>query len=138
MRRPGRVAVSAATFMIVLGLPFLRVDFTSLDAKVLPAGNEVRVVSDALEHDFPPHRTTPAYVVAQTSSRAELANYRARIERLPGAAAVSPARPLDRGVSRIDVVERGGELADSSQQLVTDLRALDPQFETLVGGRTAE
>jgi uncharacterized membrane protein YdfJ with MMPL/SSD domain len=138
MRRPGRVAIAAATFMIVLGLPFLRVDFTSLDAKVLPAGNEVRAVSDALNRDFPPHRTTPAYVVAQTSSRAQLDRYRARIERLPGAAAVSPARPLDRGVSRIDVVSKGDELAQPSKDLVRDVRALDPGFRTLVGGRTAE
>jgi uncharacterized membrane protein YdfJ with MMPL/SSD domain len=138
MRRPGRVAVAAATLMIVLGLPFLRVAFTSVDASVLPPDNEARVVSNALERDFPPNRTTPIYVVAETTSRADLDGYRAQLERLPGAAAVSPPRPLARDVARIDVVSRGGELADSSKQLVDDIRAVDPSFDTLVGGRTAE
>jgi RND superfamily putative drug exporter len=138
MRRPGRIALASATLMIVLGLPFLRVEFTSVDARVLPANSEVRKVSDALDRDFPPRRTTPAYVVAETTSRAELDDYRARIERLPGAEAVSPPRPLGRDVSRIDIVSRGGELADGSQQLVRDVRGLDPAFGTLVGGRTAE
>jgi RND superfamily putative drug exporter len=138
MRRPGRVAVAAATFMIALGLPFLGVKFTSVDERVLPPDNEARVVSTQLAQDFPPNRTTPVYVVAETSSRAELDGYAKRIERLPGAAAVSPPRPLARDVARIDVVSRGGQLSDSSQQLVSDIRALDPEFDTLVGGRTAE
>ena len=138
MRRPGRIAVASATLMIVLGLPFLRVDFTSVDARVLPADSEIRAVDDALKQDFPPNRTTPAYVVADTSSRAELREYSERIERLPAVAAVAQPRPLTRDVSRIDVVSRAGELDDRSQELVRDIRELDPEFEALVGGRTAE
>jgi RND superfamily putative drug exporter len=138
MRRPGRVAAAAATLMIVLGLPFLRVNFTSVDASVLPPSNEARVVSDVLNRDFPANRTTPVYVVAETSSSTELNRYRVQLERLPDAAAVSPARPLGRGVARIDIVSRGGELANPSKRLVADVRAVDPSFHTLVGGRTAE
>ena len=138
MRRPGRIAIAAATLMIVLGLPFLRVDFTTVDTRVLPADSEIRMVEHALERDFPPNRTTPVYVVAESRDRAALADYRAQVQRLPGAAAVSPARPLGDGVARIDVVSRGAELDDRSQQLVEDIRALDPPFETLAGGRTAE
>ena len=138
MRRPGRIAILSATLMIVLGLPFLRAEFTSVDVRVLPAESEVRVVANALERDFPPNRTTPAYVVAETTSRAELADYRAQIQKLPDAAAASPAQPLGRDVSRIDVVSRSGELADGSQSLVADIRAIDAPFDTRVGGRTAE
>jgi RND superfamily putative drug exporter len=138
MRRPGRIAVASAALMIVLGLPFLRVQFTSVDASVLPNGNQVRGVSQALERDFPPNRTTPAYVIVQTTSRAKLDDYARQIERLPGAAAVAPPRPLGRDIARIDVVARGGELDDRTQQLVRDIRSLDPRFGTLVGGRTAE
>jgi uncharacterized membrane protein YdfJ with MMPL/SSD domain len=138
MRRPGRVAIAAGTVMIVLGLPFLRVDFTALSAKVLPADTEIRMVDSALERDFPPNRSTPVYVVAETTDRADLAAYRARLARLPDAVAVSPARPLSGEVSRIDVVSRGNEVSDRSQNLVKDVRGLDPSFQTLVGGRTAE
>ncbi len=51
---------------------------------------------------------------------------------------MSPARPLGKDVSRVDVVSKGDELSDESQQLVRDLRALDPAFGTLTGGRAAE
>ena len=138
MRRPGRIAVAAATFMIVLGLPFLRVDFTSVDARVLPADSKARMVSDALERDFPPNRTTPVYVIAEAGAGAELDRYVARVERLPDSAAVREPQPVADGLTRIDVISRGGELDDSSQQLVRDMRAIDPGFETLVGGQAAE
>jgi uncharacterized membrane protein YdfJ with MMPL/SSD domain len=138
MRRPGRIAVASAALMVVLGLPFLRVEFTSVDAKVLPHSNEARMVSERLDRDFPANRTTPVYVIAETTSRVELDDYTARIERLPGAVAVAPPRPLSRDVSRIDVVSRTGELDGGSQQLVRDIRSMDPRFDALVGGRTAE
>jgi RND superfamily putative drug exporter len=138
MRRPGRIAAASATLMIVLGLPFLRVDFTSVDARVLPADSEARMVSDALERDFPPNRTTPVFIVAEGADRADLERYTASIERLPGAAAVQQPRPVSDDVARIDVVSRGAELDDSSQELVHDIRGLDPGFDTLVGGQAAE
>ena len=138
MRRPGRIAAASATLMIVLGLPFLRVDFTSVDARVLPPDSEARMVSKALERDFPPNRTTPVFVVAKTTERAELDRYIARIERLPDTAAAQPPRTAGDGATRIDVISRAGELDDASQQLVEDVRAIDPGFDTLVGGQAAE
>ena len=138
MRRPGRIAIASAALMIVLGLPFLRAGWTSVNAEVLPAGSEPRIVQQALERDFAPNRTTPAYVVAATSSRAELERYAKRVERLPDAAAASPPQRVADGVSRINVISRGDELSAESERLLTDLRALDAPFRTLVGGRTAE
>jgi uncharacterized membrane protein YdfJ with MMPL/SSD domain len=138
MRRPGRIAIASAALMIVLGLPFLRVEFTSVDARVLPAASEPRMVSEALERDFPPNRTTPVTVVAETTSRAELDGYVRQIARLPGAESVAQPRPVGRDVARIDVVSRGDELDDASQRLVRDIRAVDPGFGTLVGGGTAQ
>ena len=138
MRRPGRIAIASAALMIVLGLPFLRVDFTSVDARVLPADNEARIVADALERDFPPNRTTPVLVVAETGDRGAVARYTADLERLPGAAAVQEPRTVADGLTRINVISRAGELDDRSQQLVRDVRGLDPGFDTLVGGQAAE
>jgi RND superfamily putative drug exporter len=42
-----------------------------------------------------------------------------------------------RDVSRIDIVSRGGELSKSSQQLVHDIRGIDPGFQARVGGQAA-
>ena len=36
MRRPGPIAVATAVLLIVLGLPFTRIEFTGVDASVLP------------------------------------------------------------------------------------------------------
>jgi RND superfamily putative drug exporter len=138
MRRPGRIAVVAAALMIVMGLPFLRAEWTSVNASVLPPTSEPRIVQEALERDFPPNRTTPAYVVAETSSRKQLARYAAQVERLPDAAAVTPPRRIGDGAARIDVISRGDELSADNERLVAGLRGLDPPFQTLVGGRTAE
>jgi RND superfamily putative drug exporter len=138
MRRPGRIALASATVMIVLGLPFLRVEWTSVSTDVLPQDAAPRIVQETLERDFAPNRTTPSYVVVEGASRGDLQRYVARVERLPDAAAVTPPRPLGDGVARIDVVSRGGELSDASQSLVDDVRGIDPGFETFVGGRTAE
>jgi RND superfamily putative drug exporter len=51
---------------------------------------------------------------------------------------VQQPRQVADGVTRIDVISRGGELDDASQTLVQDMRALDPGFEALVGGQAAE
>jgi RND superfamily putative drug exporter len=114
MRRPGAIAAATAALLIVLGLPFLRIEFTGVDATVLPTDRSARVVEDALRTEFPPDRSSPIY----------------------GAASVSPPQAAD-GLWRIDVVTRAPELADSTKQLVRDIRAVPAPFDTLVGGGTA-
>src|SRR5918996_383216 len=42
MRRPLRIALISATALIVAGLPFLRLEFTSVDAQVLPESASAR------------------------------------------------------------------------------------------------
>src|SRR5215212_7458234 len=59
MRFPGRIAAITATFLIVLGIPFLGIDFTSVDAQVLPESASARQVDDVLRSEFPPYRDTP-------------------------------------------------------------------------------
>ena len=54
MRRPVPFAAASAALMIPLGLPFLGIKFTGVDATVLPASH-ARVVDEALPTDFPPN-----------------------------------------------------------------------------------
>ena len=63
MRRPIVIAVSSAAFLIALGIPFLGIKFTSVDAQVLPETASARQVDDTLRADFPPFRDTPIRVV---------------------------------------------------------------------------
>jgi uncharacterized membrane protein YdfJ with MMPL/SSD domain len=138
MRRPAPVAGAAAVALIVLGLPFLRIEFTGVDASVLPQERSARVVDDVLRADFPPGPTTPVLVAvrAGASERAAVREYAERLQDLPGAASVSPPQRA-RGLWRIDVVPRGAELSEGAKQLVRDVRATEAPFAVQVGGGTA-
>ncbi|MDQ6749935.1 MAG: MMPL family transporter [Actinomycetota bacterium] len=139
MRRPGAIAVAAATLLVVLGLPFLRVTFTGVDASVLPKSASARQVSDSLAADFPPHRSTPlsVAVAAPRDAGAQVARYAARLRVLPGAAAVSPAQPLDANTWRIEVLSRADSLAPESKQLVSDIRDVRAGLHGRVDGQSA-
>jgi uncharacterized membrane protein YdfJ with MMPL/SSD domain len=89
------------------------------------------VVQDALDSEFPPGRTVPIYVAAQTDDATAVRRW---AENLPGT--VSPPQQAD-GLWRIDVVTEADSLSDEAQQLVRDIRAQDAPFDFRVGGGTA-
>jgi RND superfamily putative drug exporter len=132
MRRPGRVALAAATLLIVLGLPFAGVKFTGVDAGVLPPSQSARVVHDGLPKD----EGSPAFVVLR-GGEAEVTAYAQRLRALPGAAEVQPPQPA-RGLWRIDVVPEAGALDQRSKDLIAAIRAVPAPSPVLVGGQTAE
>jgi uncharacterized membrane protein YdfJ with MMPL/SSD domain len=134
MRRPGRIAVAAATFLIVLGLPFFGIRFTSVDAQVLPEAASARQVDDVLRAEFPPYRDSPVTLAVRGDEPAAQATAAAAAD-TPGAAAVTPPRRLEGDNWVIDVISRAPPLDDRSQDLVRDLRALDGGV--LVTGATA-
>jgi RND superfamily putative drug exporter len=137
LRRPARVAVLSAAALIALGLPFLGVRFTSVDATVLPEDEPARIVDSALKRDFPAGRTTPIVVAAHTPEGPDADRFARDLRAVPGVAAVAPPRPAGDGLTRIDVFTAAADLSEASQSLVRRLRALDPPFYAGVGGRTA-
>jgi len=137
MRRPGTVAVGAATLLIALGTPFLGIKLTAIDASVLPPSASARQVDDALKREFDVRRTTPITLVARTAPGPELDRYLDRVRAVPGVLEVSRSRPAGEGLTVVDVVPAAGALSDSSQQAVRDVRALDPPFGVLSRGSTA-
>jgi uncharacterized membrane protein YdfJ with MMPL/SSD domain len=137
MRRPAPIAITSAAVLVVLGLPFLGIKFISIDASVLPHSASARQVDVALKRDFPPGRTSPVYVAAETPTGARAAAYAKRLERLPGVDSVGPPQPAGRGVTVLNVYPGAGLLSDRSQDAVRDIRALGPPFTALAGGETA-
>jgi uncharacterized membrane protein YdfJ with MMPL/SSD domain len=136
MRRPGPIAVVAAVLLIALGLPFLRIQFTGVDASVLPRDRSARVMQDALDTEFPPGRTAPVYAVARAPDAAAVREYARRLSEVPGVAAVAaPQRFGD--LWRVDVVGRAHGLSPPAKQLVRDVRDVPAPFEVQVGGGTA-
>jgi uncharacterized membrane protein YdfJ with MMPL/SSD domain len=134
MRAPGRIAIAAATLLIVLGIPFFRLNFTSVDAQVLPESASARQVDDTLRAEFPPYRDTPV-TLAVSGGPAQAKRVAAAAARVPGAAAVAPPTQLAHGISAVDVYSSAPPLDDRSQDLVRDLRALPGG--ALVTGATA-
>jgi uncharacterized membrane protein YdfJ with MMPL/SSD domain len=138
MRRPVPIAAGAATLLIVLGIPFLGVKFTGVDASVLPREQSARVVDDALRTEFPPSRTSPIYVAARggPGDRAEIERYAQRLGALPGIVVAPRVQQAD-GLYRIDLVGRGPALDQQAKELVRDVRAVDAPVPVRVGGQTA-
>ena len=138
MRRPGTIAVVTAALLVALGIPFLGVRFTFIDAQVLPTTASARQVDDTLRADFPPFHDTPLELAVSHADPAETAAIGRRVEALPGVAAVAPAQPLRGGVSVIDVISSADTLSHRSQDLVREIRELPTDgAEVLVTGRTA-
>jgi RND superfamily putative drug exporter len=137
MRRPGTVAVSSAAVLILLGLPFLNIRFTGVDASDLPTSQIARQVDDSLKADFPPSRGDPTYIAAHTSSAPAAAAFAARLRTLPGAAAVSQPVRAGTGLYEINVISKASGLASTSKDLVRDIRQTAAPFSYEVGGLTA-
>jgi uncharacterized membrane protein YdfJ with MMPL/SSD domain len=136
-RRPRRVALASAATLVALGIPFLSINFTAVDAQVLPEDASARQVDTAVNTDFPAHRTTTTYLAIESPPDPEVRAYASQLRGLDGAAQVSEPQAMGGGITRIDVVSESGPLAERSQALVEDIRALHPSFEVAAGGQTA-
>jgi RND superfamily putative drug exporter len=131
MRHPVPVAVGASALLIALGLPFLSIRFTGVDASILPRDRSARVVDDALKREFPSAESAPIYVAAAAPPAAVRA-YAARLARLPGV--VGPPRVSP---GRIDLLAPAPALGEPAKRLVRDVRATRAPFPVAVGGQTA-
>jgi RND superfamily putative drug exporter len=138
-RRPALIAITSASFLIALGIPFFtQVKFTSVDATVLPTSASARQVSDAINTQFPPNRGAPLDVVVGAPATAPgVRALEQRLTRLPNVSAVAPARPAGPSLSVIAIAPVAPPLSDASQRLVHDLRALRVPFYLGVTGETA-
>jgi uncharacterized membrane protein YdfJ with MMPL/SSD domain len=134
MRVPGRIAVATAALLIALGIPFLSIEFTTVDARVLPASAGARQVDDALRTEFPPFRTTPLRLAVDGDERdaQRIARNAARTE---GVAAVNPPTELRGGVWAVEAVSSSEALTEESQDLAERLR--DIPGDVLVTGDSA-
>jgi uncharacterized membrane protein YdfJ with MMPL/SSD domain len=138
MRRPARIAVTAAVVLIALGIPFAGIKFITVSATVLPSSASAHQVDTALKQEFPPNRTTPLEVVLGARAGSPQARTLAkRIARLPDVSAVAPAQAAGPATSLLAVAPVHPPLSDATKQLVRDVRALHPPFYLGVAGQTA-
>jgi uncharacterized membrane protein YdfJ with MMPL/SSD domain len=136
MRRPGTIAAASAALLIAMGIPFLGLKVTAVDASVLPESSSARQVDDALKRDFDVRRTTPITLVTSAEPGPALERHLDAVRDVPGVLEVGPPRQ-EGGLTLVDAVPRGEVLSDESQQAVRDVRGLDPPFDVLSRGQTA-
>jgi RND superfamily putative drug exporter len=138
MRRPGRIAIASAAFLIVLGIPFWGIRFIQADARVLPRTASARRVNTLLAREFPANRATPLdVVVGLPASDPRVRALEARIARLPDVSGVAPAQPAGPEDSLIAVAPIQQPLGDATRRLVNQVRAIRTPFYLGVAGETA-
>ncbi len=139
MRRPIPVASITAAAMILLGLPFLRVEFTGIDASALPESSQARQVEETLRADFPVGRAEPITAVlglpATESGQAEA--HAASLAELEDVESVGEPRPLGDAGWLINVYPDGSALSDESLDLVDEIRSLPSPGGVEVTGDSA-
>ena len=111
MRRPLLVGGVVAVILIAVSLPFLRVELTNPDPRVLGESAEPRQVFELLRGGdrFPANETTPAQVLVDTTGDAlapenvdRLAEYVAAIANVPGVERVDSVVSLDPALNTDD------------------------------------
>ena len=137
MRRATPVAIATSVLLIAMGIPFLRVEFTGVDASVLPKDASGRIVDDALKRDFPPVPSGAVFVAVRGGERAAVEDYARRLAEIDGVAVVAPVGDPVGGLWRIDVIPEGAVLGGTAKDVVRAVRDVRAPFERRVGGQTA-
>src|SRR5215218_8533426 len=140
-RRPIGVATLTTGALLALTLPALGLNFTGLDARILPSDAPARQVVDALAREFTPNLDAPVNVVAKAAATPAGERDVARIvDRLGADRDVSAVLPPQRvGGDRvlIQALPRPEPQSQAAGALVERVRALPLPAGTLVGGGSA-
>jgi uncharacterized membrane protein YdfJ with MMPL/SSD domain len=146
MRRPVLYAVPIVVLLLALGSPFLKVVWGGVDATVLPSAAAPRVVTEALNRDFPGNPTAPIETIVQfpgaiAGSPARAASLTAFVSRLDHVPGITGARLIGaRGdVARVDMTYGPGPYTPQARAIAGNVRdvAAPPGATAYTGGQTA-
>jgi RND superfamily putative drug exporter len=139
MRRPAPIATLSAAFLIAIGIPFLGIKFTSVDAQVLPESASARQVDDVLRSEFPPFRDTPIRLAIEGGGQRATSAVLSDVKDDPGVAAVGRPERLSGSVTVVDAVAKSSFIDEQSKSTVKRLRDLPepPGATVLVSGASA-
>jgi trehalose monomycolate/heme transporter len=146
MRRPVIYVVVIVAGLAALGSPFLHVTWGGVDAQVLPAASAPRVVTQALNQDFPGNVTSPIEVVVQfpgpvtgTGRAPALAGYVSQLEHVPGVSG-GQVTGVQGSVARVELRYLPGPETSQARAIVSDVRGVAPPAgaRAYTGGTTAQ
>ena len=141
MRRPVAVAAGVVALLVVLGIPFLRVNTGLPSYKALPVGDEARQASERLATEFDGNQGEAFSVVlpgvrADGGDAAAVSSLLRRVEGTEGVASAT-IRSAPAG-SWLTVVPDVALRSPDGEALVDRLRAIDAPFAFGVEGAAAE
>jgi uncharacterized membrane protein YdfJ with MMPL/SSD domain len=139
MRRPVPIATLSAAALIALGIPFLGIKFTSVDAQVLPESASAHQVDDVMRSEFPPFRDSPIRLAIDGATPQQVDRLLRDVEDVPGIVAVQPADRVGGDLTFVDAIGDSSFITEASRSTVERLREL-PQpagGEVLVTGNAA-
>jgi len=139
MRRPVAIATASATLLIVMGIPFLGIQFDTPDAKILPEDASARQAYDIASEQFPPNREVPILVTVQGGGPQDVAALRREVAATEGIAVVRPPQRLGRDLALVQAISENPFPSRQSRATVERLRELGIDGATVeVSGATAE
>jgi uncharacterized membrane protein YdfJ with MMPL/SSD domain len=141
MRRPVVYLVAITGALLVLASPFLGATWGSVDERVLPADSPSRVAAEFQADTFGGEVST-ANIVLDGADEATLTAYVSDVAAIDGVDAAQPLGTTTSAGQPLALVQaswQGNSQSQASQELVTDIRAVDPGdgAEAYVGGPTA-
>ena len=139
MRRPIGIATVTAAILIVLGIPFWSLKFTSVDAQVLPESASARQVDNVMRAKFPPFHDTPNLLLVENATPATLKAIDREVSQVNGIAEVAPPQQLANGDAVVQAYSDDSYISDSSRNAAKEIRDLPVPAgsELLVSGGAA-
>lgn len=137
MDRPGLVALGVTILILILTMPVRNVDFTSVDATVLPQDNSAHIVQVAQQEDFPKGQSSTVFIAAQApkSDADEVAAVRKRVLAVDGVEGTSAPAYIGKDTWSFDVYTEKLFYDAAALAVVSDIRDLNAPVK--VGGNSA-
>ncbi len=129
MRRSIPIGTAIVALLVLLGAPFLRIEFGSPDDRVLPTSASAHQVGDQLRNDFASDLNTGLSVVipdAADATEAELSRYAADLSRVPDVTLVSAPGGTFAGGNKVGPPSAPAGAADGS--VFFSVRSTAPLF----------
>ena len=143
LRHPIPIATLVMAAMIVISLPFLRVELTRADPSVLPKASSAHQVDAIIDERFAGDPSSVIDVVlldtaADRASPRELRQARRELAQTEGVERVLVTERVNADVRRVDVQLNVDPFSDEALDTVTAARELDWGAPSLINGPPAE
>ncbi len=145
MRRPAVLVVGTVALLLALALPFMRIEFGSINAQQLPSSAEGRQVFDTMERDFDADavKSIDSLLVLKSAatSKEQGAALQAYAERLGATEGADSARitGAEGTTARVSVTFDGNAISPEARDLVNRLKDVPapPGARAYFGGESA-